>query len=264
MGNVMCCGCVSSSNIGIVERFGRFNKIAEPGLFFKLPVVDNLKHNISMKKKQVIINVDTKTADNVFCKVIVAVIFSVKQDSIYHAVYGYENFSYLVDSYVQNEIRSELTRLTLDESFLQKLTMSDNVKKSLKENISFGYNIHEVLINDIEPDPKVRAAMNEINTAQRNRLAKEEIANAYKIETISKAQADAQASEIYGCGVAREKQAVIRGLKESFPDLSDGDIAKFMVASEQVNILKEMSYEKPSTIFIPYDNKINFNMTMPQ
>ncbi len=264
MGNIMCFGCISSSNIGIIERFGRFYKIAEPGLFFKLPIVDNLKYEMDMRKSQMIITVDTKTSDNVFCKVIVAVIYSVKQDGIYHAVYGYDNFKQLVDSYVQNEIRSELTRLTLDESFLQKLTMSDNVKKSLKENISFGYNIHEVLINDIEPDPKVRAAMNEINTAQRKRLAKEEIANAYKIETVSKAEADAQASEIYGNGVGKTKQVIIYKLKSAFPDLSDAEIANFMVASEQINILKEMSYEKPSTIFIPYDNKMNFNMTMPQ
>ena len=255
MGGLCCCGSISSSTMGVIERFGKYDRVVEPGLYFKLPLIDILKHVVTTRRSQFIIEVDTKTSDNVFCKVVVAVIYSIKQNELYNAIYGYSNFSNLVNSYVQNEIRSELTRITLDESFLQKLTMSNNVKKSLRENISFGYNIHEVLINDIEPDPKVREAMNEINTQQRVRLAKEEKALGYKIETVSKAESDALASEIYGEGVAKSKAAIISGLKNSFPELSDIEISQLIIASEQINAINNKS-----TIFVPYDNKINFNM----
>lgn len=109
MGNALFCGCISSSSIGVIERFGKFHKIAEPGLFFKVPLIDQIRSNVSTRKNQIKIEVDTKISDNVFCKVIVAVIYSVKMEQIYQTVYGYGDFQGLVNSYVQNEIRSELS-----------------------------------------------------------------------------------------------------------------------------------------------------------
>ncbi len=264
MGNSLCCGCVSSSEIGVLERFGKYNSVIEPGLYFKFPIIDELSHVMSMKKLQTFVIIDTKTLDNVFCKVKVAVVYSVKQNEIYNAVYGYSDFRTLIDSYVQNEIRSELSRITLDESFLQKITMSNNVKQYLKENISFGYNIHEVLINDIEPDPKVRAAMNEINTQQRIKLAVQEKAEGYKIEVLSKATSDARASEINGEGIAKTKLAIISGYKRAFPELTNSQISELMMTSEQIEVMNSISNKsKSSTIFLPYGKKMNLNMNMP-
>ena len=252
MGNIFCCGCIRSSQIGIIERFGKYHKVVTPGLYWKYPIIDDLKYTIVTRKKQVKINVDTKTSDNVFCNVAVSVIYSVKHNEIYSAVYDYWDFEELVNSYVQNEVRSELTRITLDEAFLQKQTISEHVKKALKENISFGYHIHDVLINDVEPDGKVREAMNEINTQQRIRLAKQEKADAYRLEIISKAESDAKASEINGLGFAKTKSTIISGLREAFPNLSDAELAQLVLTSEQLNMMK--SLDSKSTVFIPYDS----------
>lgn len=135
----------------------------------------------------------------------------------------------------------------------------------MKENISFGYNIHEVLINDIEPDPKVRQAMNEINTQLRLTLAKKEQANGYKLEIVSKAEANATAHEMEGRGIAASKTAVIKGFKMLFPELTDSELAQLIISSEQINIMKQLvnSGKSPSTIFVPFDNKMNFNLNLP-
>lgn len=177
MGNISCYGRIPPAYIGIIERFGRYNRVVYPGFFIKLPFIDNLKYVVSCKKKQLII-----TIDNMFCKVVVAVIYSVKQDSVYDAVYGYENFEELVNSYVQNEIMSEVSRTTL-----QKLTISDKVKKSLEEKTSLGYNIHDVLINDIE---------------QKNHLTKEEKS---RYDTLVSKRRVVLKRKNPGCGVSTQR-----------------------------------------------------------
>lgn len=80
---------------------------------------------------------------------------------------------------------------------------------------SFGYSIIKTLVTDIRPDQKVRAAMNEINAASRLRAAALEKAEAQKVQVVKAAEADSEAKYLQGQGVARQRQAIVGGLKES-------------------------------------------------
>lgn len=254
-----CVFCIPTSRIGVVARFGKFDRIVEPGMNFKLPLIES-QSSLTTRHVQLKATVDTKTLDNVFCNVIVAIIYSVKIENLYNAMYTYQNVQEQIDSYVQNEIRSELTKLTLDESFMQKSAISDRVKQVLKENLGVGFHFHTVLINDIEPDAKVRVAMNEINVQQRLRIAKEQQVAAYKMETISKAEVDASSMKIEADGIAQSKVAVINGLRNSFVDLPEHLLADLLIQSEKIAMMKEIGGQ--NTIFIPYDGKTMINLAV--
>jgi regulator of protease activity HflC (stomatin/prohibitin superfamily) len=82
---------------------------------------------------------------------------------------------------------------------------------------SFGYGILEALVTVIEPDGRVKESMNEINAAQRMRLAATEKGEADRILRVKAAEGEAQSKALQGRGIADQRQAVVAGLRESFP-----------------------------------------------
>jgi len=71
------------------------------------------------------------------------------------------------------------------------------------------------LITDIDPDERVKAAMNEINTAERQRIAARDKAEAEKIMIVKAAEAEAESKYLAGVGISRQRLAIIEGLRES-------------------------------------------------
>jgi regulator of protease activity HflC (stomatin/prohibitin superfamily) len=99
---------------------------------------------------------------------------------------------------------------------MSKEEIAQDVKEQLTKSMeTFGLAIIQTLLTDISPAAKVKAAMNEINAAQRLRAAAAQKAEAEKITVVKAAEADAEAKFLAGQGIARQRQAIINGLRES-------------------------------------------------
>jgi len=84
-----------------------------------------------------------------------------------------------------------------------------------------GYEILQTLVTDINPDSKVKAAMNEINASKRLKEAASHKAEAEKIRQVKAAEAEAEARYLSGLGVARQRKAIVEGLQSSVAQFSD-------------------------------------------
>ena len=84
----------------------------------------------------------------------------------------------------------------------------------------YGYSIVKVLISDIVPDQKVKAAMNDINAAQREREATVSRAETNKLLLVKQAEAEAESKRLQGEGIANQRKAIISGLKDSVEDFA--------------------------------------------
>ncbi|XP_062198507.1 hypersensitive-induced response protein-like protein 2 isoform X2 [Phragmites australis] len=80
---------------------------------------------------------------------------------------------------------------------------------------TYGYEIVKTLIVDIEPDDRVKRAMNGINAAARMRVAANEKAEAEKILQIKKAEGEAESKYLAGVGIARQCHAIVDGRQAS-------------------------------------------------
>ncbi|CAK9255909.1 unnamed protein product [Sphagnum jensenii] len=108
------------------------------------------------------------------------------------------------------------TRMILDDVFEQKDEIAKAVSEELEKVMgAYGYSIEQTLIVDIDPDQTVHRAMNEINAAQQLRMAAVEKAEAEKILQVKKAEGEAEAKYLSGYGIARQRQAIAEGLRES-------------------------------------------------
>ncbi|HUB17576.1 MAG TPA: SPFH domain-containing protein [Acidobacteriaceae bacterium] len=250
---------VRTYTAGVVERFGKFNRVAQPGLHLLVPWCETVRF-IDLQIRQADVNVETKTKDNVFVTIPVSVQYQVLPDKVFEAYYKLSSPQKQIESYVFNSILGHVPTLTLDEAFEQQATISAAVKKELDAvMIDFGYNILKALVTDIVPDAKVKAAMNDINAAQREQTAAQARGEADKILKVKQAEAEAQSKALQGEGVARQRQAIIQGLQasvEQFKTAVEGstarDVMSMVLLTQYFDTLRDIGTGgRSNTILLP-------------
>jgi regulator of protease activity HflC (stomatin/prohibitin superfamily) len=250
---------VRTYTAGVVERFGKFNRVAQAGLHFLVPYCESVGF-IDLQVRQADVSVETKTKDNVFVTIPVSVQYQVLQDKVYEAWYKLSSPQKQIESYVFNSILGHVPTLTLDEAFEQEANISAAVKKELDVVMNeFGYIILKALVTDIVPDAKVKAAMNDINAAQREQFAAQARGEAEKILKVKQAEAEAESKALQGEGVARQRQAIIQGLQasvEQFKTAVEGstarDVMSMVLLTQYFDTLRDIGTAgKSTTILLP-------------
>lgn len=211
----------------IVERFSKFLRVAGPGLNVKAPFIDSLTKPISLRVQQLEVNIETKTKDNVFVTVPVAVQYVVDQHAVVDAYYKLSDPEDQIRSYVFDTVRSALSGLTLDTAFESKDDIANTVEQRLSQSMAeYGFRIVNTLVTDISPDPRVRDSMNSINAAQRERDAAQALAEADKIKRVTQAEAEAESKRLQGEGVAAQRKAIAMGIAEQYEMLRAAGIER--------------------------------------
>jgi len=285
---VMCeplgCVIVSQGDVRVVENFGKFERVAFPGLHFVFPCLcQNAKPPLSMRLQQIEVYCETKTKDNVFVNIKIAVQFQIEayEPSIRNAQYRLQNALSQIESYVFDVVRSSVPKLDLDEVFTSKGEISDGIRHSLSDAMgSFGYKIIASPVTDIDPNAEVKRAMNEINKAKRLRAAALDEGEAMKIRAIKEAEANAARTEIQakadaeakykqGEGIARQRQAIIAGLRDSvnaFKDEVAGVDAKsvmdLMLMTQYFDMMKDIGADSKSNVSEALSSGILSNIGM--
>lgn len=119
-------------------------------------------------------------------------------------------------------MRAQLPTLELDAVFEAKEDLALAVKQALSDTFtSYGYQILQTLITDLDPDQRVKNAMNEINSSKRLKFAVAERAEGDKILQVKSAEAEAEAKYLSGVGVAKQRKAIVDGLRTSIVEFSD-------------------------------------------
>ena len=207
---------VTQQTAAIVERFGKFKRVANAGLNWRIPLIDRVAGRLSLRVRQLDVRVETKTKDNVFLFVIVSVQYYVIPEKIVDAFYKLQNPEAQITSYVYDVVRARVPGIKLDDVFETKDDIAQAVKLELEQIMDdFGYGIVKTLVTDIDPDANVKASMNQLNAAQRQRVAAVEEAEAEKIRVVKAAEAEAESKALQGKGIADQRTAIVRGLEES-------------------------------------------------
>lgn len=245
----------------VIERFGKFHRIADPGLRWRILGIDNIATKLSFKIHQLDVSVETKTQDNVFVNIAVAVQYRVLTEKVFEACYTLQDPEHQIKAFVFDLVRAQVPKLVLDDVFSKKDDIADAVKIELEKPMSeFGYGIIKALVTDINPDQNVKAAMNEINTAQRLRVAAAEKGEAEKILKVKQAEAEAEASILHGKGIAGQRQEIIDGLGQSveafvkqLPGAQASHVMDMVLVIQYIDTLKEIAAgSKSNVIFIPH------------
>lgn len=252
---------VQQQTAAVVERFGKFIYIAKPGLNLKIPLIDKVARRLDLRIKQMVVQVETKTKDNVFVRVHIAVQYYVLQTRLHDAFYKLSDPYAQVESHVLDIVRGQVPKMDLDHVFENKDSIARAVKEELSELMTeFGYGIQTTLVTEIDPDEKVKFAMNDINAAQRERIAANERGEAERILAVKKAQGESQSKELQGMGIANQRKAIIEGLQQSVeifsknvPGVNPDDVMRMVLMTQYLDTMKEIGAAGNSNIvFMPH------------
>jgi regulator of protease activity HflC (stomatin/prohibitin superfamily) len=252
---------VSTAQVAVVTRFGKFLRVAEAGLNWKSPLFDSVAGTVSLRVNQITLTMETKTKDNVFVTIPISVQNRVRPEKVYDAYYKLANPEAQIKSYVEQVILGHVPGMTLDEVFASQSSIAAAVKQELDADMAgFGYEIVNVLVTDIVPDAKVKSAMNDINAAQREQVAANARGEAEKILVVKKAEAEAESKALQGQGIANQRKAIIEGLQvsiEQFQKVVEGASAKevmqLVMVTQYFDTLKSIGEsDRTNTLFLTH------------
>jgi regulator of protease activity HflC (stomatin/prohibitin superfamily) len=258
----LCFSCVNQQTVGVIQRFGKFARMAESGCNCLIPCYESVDGFVSLRIQQLDVSCETKTMDNVFVNIVVSVQYAALPDKLYDAYYKLTNIPEQIKSYVFDVVRSTVPKINLDDVFTTKEEIAQSVKNELTKSMeTFGYQIIQTLVTDIAPDMRVKNSMNEINAAQRMRIAAKDKAEAEKIMVVKAAEGDAEAKYLSGTGIARQRQAIINGMQESmtqftgeFKEVTASSVMDMIIVTQYFDTLKDIgASSKSNTVFIPSD-----------
>jgi regulator of protease activity HflC (stomatin/prohibitin superfamily) len=252
---------VNTAQVAVITRFGKFLRVADAGLNWKVPYFDTVAGRVSLRVNQITLTMETKTKDNVFVTIPISVQNRVRPEKVFDAYYKLSDPVAQIKSYVEQVILGHVPGMTLDEVFASQSSIAAAVKQELDADMAtFGYEIVNVLVTDIVPDAKVKSAMNDINAAQREQVAANARGEAEKILVVKKAEAEAESKALQGQGIANQRKAIIEGLQvsiEQFQKVVDGassrDVMQLVLVTQYFDTLKSIGEsDKTNTLFLSH------------
>jgi regulator of protease activity HflC (stomatin/prohibitin superfamily) len=252
---------VNTAEVAVLTRFGKFLRVADPGLNWKRPFFDSVAGVVSLRVNQITLTMETKTKDNVFVTIPISVQNRVRPEKVYDAYYKLSDPTAQIKSYVEQVILGHVPGMTLDEVFASQSSIAAAVKQELDTDMAtFGFEIVNVLVTDIVPDEKVKSAMNDINAAQREQVAANARGEAEKILVVKKAEAEAESKALQGQGIANQRKAIIEGLQnsvEQFQKAVEGatskEVMQLVLVTQYFDTLKSIGEsDKTNTLFLSH------------
>jgi len=258
----MCVPClftISTAEVGVIETWGKFSRLAQPGLGMIICPMEQLVGRLSFRVQQIDVRVETKTLDNVFLTAVVSVQYQVLKENVFEAYYALTNPAQQITAHVYDVMRATLPTLELDAAFEAKEELASSVKNALAESFtSYGYQILQTLITDLDPDQRVKNAMNEINSSKRLKFAVAERAEGDKILQVKSAEAGAEALYLSGVGVSRQRKAIVDGLRSSIVEFSGNtaaspkDVMDLLLLTQYFDMIRDVgSSPHCRTTFVP-------------
>lgn len=259
---------VKQSEVYIIERLGKFHKVADAGLTIIFPFVDHVRSVVSLKQQTMDIPPQgVITQDNVTITIDTVVFYQITDPA--KAVYEIQSLKKGIEYLAITTIRDIVGKMSLDETFSSRDLINQKLRSILDEATDkWGCKIDRVEIKDINPPEDIRDAMEKQMNAERNKRAlilqsegqrqsaitlaegKKEAAileaEAEKEAKIRRAAGEAEAIKQVAVAKAEEIQMVYEAMMKANPD-------EKLVQLKSLETLKEVANGEANKVFIPFE-----------
>jgi regulator of protease activity HflC (stomatin/prohibitin superfamily) len=260
---------VSQASVKVIERLGRFHKIAESGLNIIIPFVDSVRGTLDLREQ--INSVEPQpviTRDNVTMEVDCVVYWQVLDPT--KATYEVSDLRRGLDQLTLSGLRNVIGELDLDHTLTSRDTINTKLRAAMDQATDrWGVKVTRVELKNIEPPPDIKQTMEKQMTAERDRRAQVTQAEGSKQSAILKAEGEKQAAIVAAEGrkeaaildasgkaqalqLTAEAEARALGLiGQAIP--GKGDPTNYMIAMKYMDALREISRGADKTVFVPYE-----------
>ena len=211
---------IPSMSSGVVQTFGKFSRVAGPGLNFYFPGIQQISL-ISNRLCENTCNIQVRTADKVFPTLNISLQYRIRPEDSAKAFFELSDPINQMISYTDNTVRSIASKLTLDELYESQTEIADAIIHNVAPKMSEGgFTIESSQVRNIEPPLAIVNSMNEINASERRKIAARNDGEAAKIKAVLMAEADAEEKSLRGKGVADMRNNITEGWSHSIALMS--------------------------------------------
>lgn len=259
---------VKQAEVYIIERLGKFHKIADAGVAIIIPFFDQVRSVVSLKQQTMDIPPQgVITKDNVTITIDTVVFYQITDPA--KAVYEIQSLKKGIEYLAITTIRDIVGKMDLDETFSSREIINQQLRSILDEATDrWGCKIDRVEIKDINPPADIRDAMEKQMNAERNKRAlildaeaqrqsaitiaegKKQAsileAEADKESAIRRAAGEAEAIKEVAEAKAKEIQMVYEAIKNADPD-------EKLVQLKSLEALQEIAKGEANKVFIPFE-----------
>ena len=230
---------VKQGNVGIITRFGKFQKIAPTGLNFKVPFVDLLSNTVSTQNISTEVNFQAITSDqaNVYFKAMILYsVLNSNEDTIQSVAFKFmdrQSFSTALLRSIESSVRGYVSSKKQAEVLQLRNEIVEHVKQELDTQLSgWGYHLQGLQMNDITFDQAIMQSMAQVVASANLKAAAENEGQALLIKKTKAAEAEGAAikiaaeaektaAKLHGEGIDQFREEVARGMKESATIMGD-------------------------------------------
>ncbi len=252
---------IQQQHVGVIERLGKFHTIVQPGFHVRIPIVDRVR-DVSLMTEDEHITFDAKTEDNVTIELDVSVQYHVDYQTpdgsgIYRSLYTLTDPVVQMGDYFADALRSQIPSRKLDEVFTEKDAIATAIDDIVSAKMqAYGYIIVTTLITSIKLPVDVQQSMNRIIASKNDLESAKNEAEAERQKTVIAAAAKAEAMEKEGEGIANQRIAIARGIRESIDTIQgaelDSEEANHLFEYTQwIGMMEEFAKKGSSTVVLP-------------
>ena len=261
---------INQGTIGVVTRLGKYHSIKRPGLNFKVPFLDQIYKRVSIQNRSVELEFQAVTVDqaNVYFKsMLLYSVLNVDEETIKNVAFKFISDKDLMQALirtVEGSIRAFVATKRQAEVLNVRRDIVDNVKEQVDIQLeSWGYHLQDLQINDITFDQAIIESMSKVvasnnlkaaaeNEGQALLITKTKAAEAEGNSIKIAAEAERQAAQLRGQGVALFREEVAKGMSQAAEQMKqanlDTNVILFSMWTEAIKNFAE--YGKGNVIFL--------------
>ena len=270
---VIFLGCfvtVNQGTIGVVTMFGKYRRIMRPGLNFKLPLFEQIYKKISIQNRSVELEFQAITVDqaNVYFKsMLLYAVQNAEEETIKKVAFKFISDKDLMQSLVRT-VEGSIRAFVASKRQAEILTSRKEIVEFVKEQIDvaleeWGYHLLDLQINDITFDTAIIESMSRVVASNNLKAAAENEGQALLITKTKAAEAEGnaikiaaeaerQAAQLRGQGVALFREEVAKGMSQAAEQMKqanlDTNVILFSMWTEAIKNFAE--YGKGNVIFL--------------
>lgn len=260
---------VQQNTVLVIEFLGRFNRIMNAGLSFKVPFLERVAEKVNLRQQNFAIKGNYPSKDKVIVDVSTNLIFAVEPsiDGVKKFTYSLSDRAQSIGAIIENSLRTYIARETHEGILEKKEELATHIRNDLEVQFDdWGMTISSFQITEVTFPATITQAMSEVVASEQLKKAAENKGEATKIQAVKEAEAEKERKRLQGEGIALERRAIAEGLKESIEVVrtatgqNSAEILALLTLTQYLDTLKSIGLNDNSKVMF-MDTNVNKTRT---